>query len=241
MEKKKDGSSELNVKTDNKENPDAGLSTKTEVGKDGRIDTNSTATKDGVKTNTVAQNSDGSAVTQETQNATKEKTEVNIKDIDRRGDNMDVTATPDTVTAVNKGSEKGGDVTSTVDISEKSSDGMFENGAAWLADKFGYGPEAQEPVNVQGAGEVNVVKNSEGQATVSADGEEILKTAGDTDDTWLERRGEDVDEALATVKNKATDIMTSLSDWWNGTDSSVKTEKSPVYKNTRRGRRVVRQ
>jgi hypothetical protein len=251
MEKKKDGSSELGVKTNNEKNPDAELSTKTEVGKDGRIDTNSTATKEGVETNTVAQNKDGSAVTQEKQTATEDQTKVTIKDIDKRGDNTKVTADNNTVTAVNPGSKTAGDVKSTVDISEKSSDGTFENAGRWVAEKFGYGGQEVAPVTADKVGQVDVTKNSEGQATVSTvqggKRNELLKTAGDTDDTWVERAGESVDEGIDYVGDKISDGAEAVADtaasawnelknWWNGTDNKVPakpdavTSKSAVHK-----------
>jgi hypothetical protein len=237
MEKKKDGSSELGVKTNNKQNPDAELSTQTKVGKDGRIDTNSTATEKGVETNTVAQNKDGSAVTQEKQTATAEGTNAKFKDIDKKGDNLDVKATSNRVDIANKGSEAGGDVTNSVDISEKSSDGMVENGARWVAEKFGYTSAPQAPVNFSGAGEVNVSKNKDGQATVSAtkNGEEseLLKTAGDTDDTLLERGGEFVDESFSAAKDQFNSLLSSVSDFFSGekrVTPKAETSKSAIQK-----------
>ncbi len=237
MEKKDDGSSELGVKTNNKQNPDAELSTQTKVGEGGRIDTNSTATEKGVETNTVAQNADGSAVTQERQTATADGTKAQFRDIDKTGDNLDVRATPERVDIANKGSESAGDVTNSVDISESSSDGIVENGARWVAEKFGFTSEPQAPVDFSGAGEVNVSKNDDGQATVSAtkDGEEseLLKTAGDTDDTLLERGGEFVDESFAAAKETLTDLLSSVGNFFSGRDSSAneaETSKSAIQK-----------
>lgn len=260
MEKKKDGTTEVNVETSNRENPDAALSTKTTVPKDGRVDTSTTATKKGNETNTVAQNKDGSAVTQEKIVAEKDKTTATIKDIDKTGNNSTLTATPEKVTVVNPGSDKAGDIKSEVDISEKSSDGFFENRGRDVAEFFGFQGEAPEAVTKKNVGQVDVVKDKEGVATVTTgtgkNKEEILKTKGDTDDTWIERAGEGIDEGIDYVGNKISDAGDAISDtaasvgnwisnWWNGTDNKVpnndvETSKSGVYKKTQRGLRRVR-
>ena len=241
MEKKKDGSSELDVATKNEKAPDADLKTETSVGKDGRIDSSATAVKDGVEVNTVAQNADGSAVTQEKIEAKEKSTDVSIKDIDRTGDNMKVEADTDAVKVTNPGSERAGDVTSKVDISESGSDGAFENFGRGVAEFFGYESEEVAPVQADGVGEVRVNKNDEGQARVSTvkDGEEneLFTTAGDTDDTFVERAGEAVDEGIDWVGDQAKGLW----NWVTGNDpSAAETEKSDVFKQTKRGRRRVR-
>jgi hypothetical protein len=241
MEKKKDGSSELEVGTKSEKAPDANLKTETTVGKDGRIDSSATAVKDGVEVNTVAQNSDGSAVTQEKIEAKEKSTDVSIKDIDRKGDDMKVKADGNAVNVTNPGSEKAGDVTSKVDISESSSDGMVENFGRGVAEFFGFEGEQVAPVQAEGVGEVRVNKNEEGQARVSTvkDGEEseLFTTAGDTDDTFVERAGEAVDEGIDWVGDKAKGLW----NWVTGNEApAAETEKSDVFKQTRRGRRRVR-
>lgn len=245
MEKKKDGSSELNVDTQSDKAPDADLSTKTTVPEGGRMDSNATAVEGGVDVNTVAQNKDGSAVTQERIEAREDRTDVSIKDIDRTGDNMAVAADGNTVNVTNPGSEKGGDVKSEVDISEASSDGFTENLGRNVAEFFGFGGEEVAPVQADGVGEVRVSKNDEGQATVSTvkagEESELFTTAGDTDDTFVERAGEWVDESAAAVADGVGNAWNGFTNWLTGSETpAAETEKSGVFKETRRGRRPVR-
>ena len=245
MEKKKDGSSELNVDTKSEKAPDADLSTKTTVPEGGRMDSNATAVEGGVDVNTVAQNKDGSAVTQERIEAREDRTDVSIKDIDRTGDNMAVAADGNTVSVTNPGSEKGGDVKSEVDISEANSDGFTENLGRNVAEFFGFGGEEVAPVTADGVGEVRVSKNDEGQATVSTvkagEESELFTTAGDTDDTFVERAGEWVDESAAAVADGVGNAWNSFTNWLTGSETpGAETEKSGVFKETRRGRRRVR-
>lgn len=230
MEKKDDGSSVATNKTHSEKAPNADLTVKNEVGKDGRIDTNSTVVPKGVETNTVAQNKDGSAVTQSKIEAQPDKTDVTIKDIDKRPNNLKVTADADNVSVVNPGSKKAGDVKTNVDISESSSDGAFENGARWVAEKFGYKSDTPAPVSANGVGQVNVSKDDQGRATVTTgtgkDQKTLLTTAGDTDDTWLERRGQDVDNAIGFVGDKVEDGYSWLKGKLFGSEGN--TQKSPV-------------
>ena len=245
MEKKKDGSSELNVDTKSEKAPDADLSTKTTVPEGGRTDSSATVVEGGADVNTVGQNKDGSAVTQERIEAREDRTDVSIKDIDRTGDNMAVAADGNTVNVTNPGSEKGGDVKSEVDISEASSDGFTENLGRNVAEFFGFGGEEVAPVQADGVGEVRVSKNDEGQATVSTvkagEESELFTTAGDTDDTFVERAGEWVDESAAAVADGGGNAWNSFSNWLTGSETpAAETEKSGVFKETRRGRRPVR-
>ncbi len=203
MSKDKDGNSTLDVKVNNDNSKDAGLSTETKVGEGGRIDTNSTGTDKGVETNTVAMNKNGSAVTQERIDATADGTDVKIKDIDRTGDNLHGTADANSVQVTNPGTGNSGDVTSKVDISERSTDGFLENMGRDVAEFFGYKGQESGSASFEGAGEININRGKEGETSVSSTTngktEELLRTAGDTDDTLLERAGEWGDERIQDV------------------------------------------
>lgn len=97
------GNNRLDVGVDNKENPNAGLSTTTTAPPDGRIDTNSRVTEEGTETNTVAMNGNGSAVTGEQIVADEDSTTVEIRDLDKNK-NLGVTADADSVAVTNPGS-----------------------------------------------------------------------------------------------------------------------------------------
>ena len=103
----------------------------------------------------------------------------------------------------NPGTGDAGDVTSKVDISERSLDGFLENTGRDVAEFFGYKGEEPAAASFEGAGEVNVNRGEERQTSVNTttDGkqEEILRTAGDTDDTFIERAGEWGDDRVQDV------------------------------------------
>ena len=114
-----------------------------------------------------------------------------------------------------------------------------------MAEFFGYGGEEVAPVTADGVGEVRVSKNDEGQATVSTvkggEESELFTTAGDTDDTFVERAGEWVDESAAAVADGVGNAWNSFTNWLTGSETpAAETEKSGVFKETRRGRRRVR-
>ena len=210
MSKDDQGATRLAQSVDNKANPDAGLSTGTSVGEGGRIDSSASKVEGGVESNTVAMNKNGSAVTQERVEGSANGTTATIKDIDRGGDNLSGVATADGVTVSNPGSNGSGNVNSSINYSEKSTDGLLERAGGWANGKvgqlFGKSQPAQAPVNFQGAGQIDVSRGKEGQATVSgtsSNGQSntLLKTAGDTDDSWIERAGEWGDERVEDVSS----------------------------------------
>lgn len=196
---------------------DASISSKTEVPTGGRADTAVFQDGDSVKAQTVAMNKDGSSKSQIDTETKPGASSVTVTDIDSKK-GMGVKADSNNVEV------KNGDVKTNVDISEASSDGFFENAGRGISDWF-TGKKADDTVvNAQGATSVTATKNDEGQATVTAtvDGKKktLLETAGDTDDSWLERAGEGVDNFFGAIGG-----------WFSGGES---TEKSAVQGTGRR-------
>lgn len=232
MSRDGDGNNRLDVGVSNKENPNAGLSTTTTAPADGRIDSNSRVTESGTETNTVAMNGNGSAVTGEQIQAAQDSTSVTISDLDKNK-NLGVEANEDTVNVTNPGNGKSGDVNSQVDISERSQDGFFENVGRSVNDFFFGAPEKQEGGSAQGASDVQVTRDAQGRATVTAtvNGErkEIIQTAGDTDDSFMERVGSTVDGAASAVGNAASSAWDTVTGWFGGGGES-ETQKSEVRK-----------
>lgn len=233
MSKDDKGNNKLDVGISNKENPDAGLSTTTTTPADGRIDSNSRATEKGTETNTVAMNGNGSAVTGETITADKDSTTVDIKDLDKNK-NLGVKADNDNVAVTNPGSGKSGDVTSNVDISEQSTDGTMEKAGRWVNDTIFGNKEKAQSGSAEGASDVQVSRNDQGQVTVTGtvNGEkkEIIKTAGDTDDSFLERAGSVLDDAGKAVGDAASGVWDTVSGWFGGGEEKPETSKSEVRK-----------
>ncbi|MCE7872434.1 hypothetical protein DYH09_18930 [bacterium CPR1] len=200
--KAENGTQTVNAETRN-DNRDAGVSTESTVGEKGRIDAVASSEGDTSRAQVVAKNSDGSAMTRTDVTAKPDNSEVSVTDIDRKA-NLGVTVTDDQVQVNNPGAKKGDDVGTTVDISEKSSDGFFENAGRGIYEFFGGSkPEEKPATEVANARQVQVTKNGEGQATVTttgADGKKTTRTtAGDTDDSWVERAGEGIDDATTWV------------------------------------------
>ena len=173
-------------------NGDASLDTTTNVSENGRIDTSVSHTEDSVSSNTVA--IDGANATEVSTVANDEGTNVTVTDRDGTAD-TNLTANADAVTTTNGG------ITNEVDISESNSDGFFEDVGRGITNFFTGGPEQPEAVDLDGVRQVGVNRDNEGQTTVSADGKEVLQTAGDTDDGWLERAGEGVDNFFRGIGN----------------------------------------
>lgn len=203
--KAENGTQTVNAETRN-ENRDAGVSTESTVGEKGRIDAVASSEGDTSKAQVVAKNSDGSAMTRTDVTAKPDNSEVTVTDIDRKA-NLGVTVTDDQVKVNNPGTKKDDDVGTTVDISEKSSDGWVENAGRSVYEFFAGKPEEKPATEVADARQVQVTKNGEGQATVTttgADGKQTTRTtAGDTDDSWLERAGEGADDVGNWVGQKA--------------------------------------
>lgn len=182
-----DGTSTSGVEVSNGE---ASLNTETKVGENGRIDTSVSQNENSVSSNTVA--IDGANATEVSTVANNEGTKVTVTDRDGTADTT-LNANSDTVTTTNGG------ITNEVDISESNSDGFFENVGRGITNFFTGGPEEPEAVKLDGVRQVGVNRGTEGETTVTADGKEVLQTAGDTDDGWLERFGEGADNFFRGV------------------------------------------
>jgi hypothetical protein len=213
-----DGSAQAIGDVDNKSNPDANLRTYNGVGKDGRIDSNAASVPGGVESHAVSQNSNGSAVSEQRLEGNANGSSASIKDLDRKKD-LSGSANADSVGVTNPGRNGAEGVTSRIKYSEKSDDGSLEKAGAWLNDKVGAllgaeKPAPQAPVNFQGAGQINVTRDQEGAATVSSikngNSSTLLQTAGDRDDSLLERAGEWGDERLGDVKQLAGQVWEGM-------------------------------
>ncbi|MGE0493947.1 MAG: LysM peptidoglycan-binding domain-containing protein [Vulcanimicrobiota bacterium] len=193
MKKNEDGTSTATVATDN---GGASISSSTTVPEKGRADTAISADGDTVKAETVAMNGNGSAVSRVNTEAAPDASKVTIADIDRNP-NLGAKTDGETLTVTNPGSNGAGDVTTDVDISERSSDGAVENFGRGVAEFFGFESEKPKEGSADGASSVTVTRDAEGATTVTGrvNGEDqvITQTVGDNDDTWLEQGGELVD------------------------------------------------
>lgn len=228
-EKREDGTNVATVKTENADS-DARISSETTVGDKGRIDTTIARDGDKVEAQSVAMSGDGRTASQVDTVATDDSSSVKVTDIDSNR-NLEVSAGENGgVTVTNPGADADNTVTTNIDTSEDSQDGMFETGGRRVAEFFGYGGEQAEVNNVSGASSVNATRDDEGATRVTANvnGEEqlVTETAGDHDDTWIERAGEGVDNFFS---------------WAGGLfGGGEEAETGAVYEQTRRGRRRAR-
>jgi hypothetical protein len=128
-------------------------------------------------------------------------TDINDKD---QKHNLHVFADRRGVTVANWGGKDGETAWSSVDISEKSRDGYFENKARDFAEYFGL--QKKETPKGRGFGDasqVSVLQNDNGAhvfATVDGQERHVLSTAGDRDDGIVERAGELVDDGVKAAK-----------------------------------------
>lgn len=184
------------------DNRNARVNTEASIG-DGRIDTSISRTEDGgVNAQSTILSRDGSSRTAVDYQTAADSTTVNVRDIDKNK-NLSVSADGENVRVTNPGSNE--DNTGQVDISvsEREQDGWFENAGRSIASFFGY--QEQPPVvgNVEGASEVRVERQGDGStittALVNGERQEIGRTPGDSDDSWLERAGARVDDAFSWV------------------------------------------
>ena len=222
-----DGSVAARVESRNHANPDTNMTTEMAAGPGGKIVSASEETADGVETVTMGRNADGSALTVQDQAVGKNGSDVSITDGDDNK-NLYGMVHDDKLVVVNPGTTPGsGDVTSAVDLSEKSNDGFFENAGRGIAEFFGFGSsEPQQPQVFGDAEGVTVQRGKEGETSVLAAGNngevrQIYSSAGDTDDTWVERAGESVDNFF---RSATPDIPRS---------------EDPNYRLTRRGYRRI--
>jgi hypothetical protein len=216
VSKDADGNSTSQTKITNDQNHSLNTSSTTTVSAGGRIDSSAAPTKGGVKTSEVAMNSDGSAVTDHTIEATPDKTVETFRDADKTA-NLGVKADNNSVTVTNPGG-KNGDVATTVDISEKSTDGFFEN---LFAGRYCcYNNDSGEKVDVSGASNVTVTKNQDGSVsvlgTVNGKEVELKRTAGNRDDGALERFGAGIDHGIKAVTDTVSDAASSVWSWVSG-------------------------
>lgn len=192
--KGEDGTTAAMVENRNHENRDGSITTGMMAEPGGKIVSHSEETQQGVETVTMGRNADGSALTVQDQVLHADGADVTITDADDNKNLMGVVA-GDQLVVGNPGTTGG--VASAVDLSENSNDGWFERAGRGIAEAFGYQGETSAPAAFAGASEVSVVRGSEGQTSVftETDGQvrNIYNTAGDTDDTWIERAGEGVD------------------------------------------------
>lgn len=196
MEKSEDGVPAAMVESRNHENRDGSLTSAMMTDAGGKVVSHSEETDQGVESVTMGRSSDGSALTVQDQVLHSEGSDLTITDAD---DNKNLTGAivDDQLIVGNPGDTEGSGVASGVDLSENANDGWFERAGRGIAEAFGFQGETNKPVDFDGASEISVVRGKEGETSVFAkqDGEvsNIYNTAGDTDDTWIERAGEGMD------------------------------------------------
>ena len=149
--------------------------------------------------------SDGSGRTEVFSDAGKNHSKTEIYDWDQDRSNLHLVSDRQSVTVINKANKEGEDVNTTVDISEKSRDGFFENTARTVAESLGLqDKEAPKSIGRGDAFRVSIQQDDNG-ARVSnrIDGKEheLLRTAGETDDGIIERAGELLDNNVKMAKN----------------------------------------
>lgn len=210
----------------NNYSPDSNMSTGVSTSSGGFIESNTTAKDYGAHNSTVSANRDRTAATLHDQLAGPEGSDITVSDVDA-SKNLTGEASADGVNIRNIGAGPGsGSVHSRVNYSEAAGDGPFERLGERGAELFGLrDKKTNESRHFSGASGVTVRRLPEGQTEVLAEsgGEmrEIFSTPGDTDDTWLEKGGEAVDNFLnfRPGSNRADD---------------------PNYRLTRRGYRPVK-
>lgn len=196
MTKNADGTVTSTTSVNNSNNRDANTSTTVNTPNGGRVDQSDRVTQDGTQSNTTAQDNKGGVTTVQT-NATSEGSNTEITNTDKKKD-MQVSTDGNQVTT------KNGEVTTSTDISEKSKDGFFERTGKGIAEVFGYKDELTPCTTGSGNAEkVNVKDNGNGSSTVTetvnGKEKELVTTAGDNDDTLIERAGEKVDNFFSAV------------------------------------------
>jgi hypothetical protein len=123
--------------------------------------------------------------------------------------NLAVTVAPDRVTIVNKGRNAEETMTTSVKLpNEKAQDGFFENAGRSVAKAFGY--QEETPVTNRtrtwiDASSASVKTTPDGRTTVSmkqnGDSHVLRTTAGDSDDSLLERAGQAADGVVDGAKS----------------------------------------
>ena len=213
MSQDKKGNLSLTTEAKNKQNPDAGLKETTKVGPDGLINTASTAKQEGVFTQTKAENADGTAGLSSKLASTEQGSELKVKGLGTPNDTS-IRSKGETLFIKDPGSAKAGDVTKNVDISEASGDGPTERLFGKVASFFGHQEQAVPSFRMDGLNELNLFKDKEAgvRLTTTKGDHEIERTlsAGDSDDSWLERRGEDLDDAWQATKGGVSSLWRSL-------------------------------
>ena len=213
MSQDQKGNLSLSTEASSKQNPDVALKETTKVGPGGILNTASTANKEGVVTRTNAENADGTAGLSSKLTSTEQGSELAVKGLGTPKDTS-FHSNGKTLSIKDPGSAKAGDVTKVVDISEASGDGPTERLFGKVAKFFGHQEQAVPSFRIDGLNDLKVVRGKEGAVTLRAtkEGEEIERTlsVGDQDDSWLERRGEDIDDTWQATKDGVSSLWKSL-------------------------------
>jgi hypothetical protein len=207
-----DGSSGSMVTTRPAES-EASLSTTTTVSPKGTIDveadpvspTRSTATQVSTSGDETAQTTVDTAVT-------PNQSTVHVQDTDATPNNLQVDVQDGHVVTVNPARTQGDEVKTDTDISAAHENGLGARSGRWLNDHIlGADPDAR--LHVDGASDVAIDKGDDGSARVTVtDGQGHAQTVTNPGQSWLERRGEDVDHAADWVGDKASQAGTWVSD-----------------------------
>ncbi len=202
MTRGSDGSSALEINHVNPHNPNAGTSTRTEVGTGGRIDSTnrtleSTEETAGAEITTLAQNRNGSSITEERSFVSRNGTSTQWTDRDGNG-NLIVRRTENGVSIVNPDSSGQPGVVVNVDFSEARRDGHAESIARrW----FGNPSSIEGAEEMSGFRSVRQSTDAQGRTVITGidrNGEEqvIASAAGDSDDSTLERDAQTYDRLM---------------------------------------------
>jgi hypothetical protein len=181
-------------------NGGASVEVKTEVGDKGRIDANVRRDGDNVTTQEVAKNSNGSAITQTTTKAGPEGTQVSIRDTDKTGPNSKVNVDDrGNVTVNNPGAKENDGVRTQVGNNQGLAERVGEwgdNVGRWITGER----RADEAVEVNNAGAVNVDRRQDGSQTVTITDAQGDKTVHNRNADWaLQRGGRWVDEQASRL------------------------------------------
>lgn len=178
------------------------LTVRSEVSDKGRIDANVRREGDNVRTNEVAKNSNGSAITQTTTNAGANGTTVSIRDTDKSGPNSQVNVDDrGNVTVNNPGAKPNDGVRTEL----RNNQGLAERVGEW-GDNLGRWvtgqPRGDEAVQVDNAGAVNVNRRQDGSQTVTITGADGNQTTHNRRaDGALQQGGRWVDEQAGRLGN----------------------------------------
>lgn len=186
--------------------PEAALQHTETVSPQGSIDVQAQQVTPELTTATsVATSGDQTAQTTSQVAVTPDQSSVRIADTDATPGNMRVAVDNGHVTTVNPAQTPGDDIKTDTNIAPAHGTGYAARAGRWLNDNL-LGADPQASLKVDDARQVQIDKGDTGASTVTvtrANGQQQQVT--NPGESWLERRGENVDHAAAWTAHKGAD------------------------------------